>query len=74
MQIDHDQLGRSIALHQERLRMPTLSKEDGMVLSGRDSSSAWYGFLRRYGVQRLSGGRVRRKDLEAALKKESLGQ
>jgi hypothetical protein len=73
MNIDATELGRSLAVHQERLKMPTLTKEDAMALAGRDSSSAWYLFTKKYGIKLLSGGRVRRKDLEEALRKEANG-
>lgn len=73
MNVDHEQLGRAIALHQEKLRMPTVSKQDAMALAGRESSSSWYLFAKKYGIKLLSGGRVRRKDLEEALRKEANG-
>lgn len=54
--------------------MPTLSRADAMNLAGRTSDSSWSRFCRQYGIKRLPSGRVRRRDIEAALKKESNGQ
>ena len=65
------QLGESIALTQERLRMPTISKADAMAITGRTTNSSWARFADEFGIHPVKWGRFRRKDVEDALRREA---
>lgn len=66
-----DRLGRSIAIHAERLRYPTLCKSDARILSGRESDSSYERFCHLHRVKPCVRGRYRRNDILRALEREA---
>lgn len=72
--LNEDRIGRAIAMTQERLRLPTLSKADARELVGRYSDSSFERFCIHYGIKPAVRGRYRRNDLLRALEKEARGQ
>jgi len=68
-----DRLGRAIAIHAERLRLPTLCKEDARAMAGRDSDSAFERFCKAHRVRPAARGRYRRRDILQALEREARG-
>lgn len=54
-----------------RLRMPTVSTRDAMMLTGRKSTSAFGRFCKEFGVTPCRRGRYRRQQLIRALEREA---
>jgi len=69
--LDEERIGRAIAITQERLRLPTLSRSDAMSLTGCESATAFQRFCRTHGIKRTDRCRYRRKDILRALEREA---
>lgn len=68
---DADRIGRAIAITQERLRMPTLSRADAMDLVGCRSATSFDRFCKTHGITSAARCRYRRKELLRALECEA---